>query len=115
MGIMKQDYRESSAGGAATHGGINFQDRVAAWVLVRMLAERPAVPVGPNGVPADLRFETPEPVDDLLIGTTEGSHSFVQAKRTIRLSDSPHSEFAAAVDQFVRQLFSGQTTAIARP
>src|SRR5215472_11754022 len=95
-----------SGGGAATQGGINYQNRAAAWVCVRMLAERPAVPVGPESLPVYVRFETQEPTDDLLIGTADGSHSFVQAKRTLGLSSAPDSEFGSVVNQFVRQYLS---------
>jgi signal recognition particle GTPase len=93
----------SSGGGAATQGGINFQNRVAAWVCTQMLAGRPAAPVGPPAVPIYVRFETREPVDDILIGTTDLRHSFVQAKRTISLSSSQDSELASVINQFVGQ------------
>lgn len=72
-----------TGGGSATAGGINFQCRVGAWVCCYLLAEASATPVGPPGAPRYIRFETAEPTDDILVGTTEQRHSFVQAKRTI--------------------------------
>jgi hypothetical protein len=32
----KAKERPSSAGGSATHAGVGFQDRVAAWIAVRI-------------------------------------------------------------------------------
>lgn len=90
---------QNSGGGAATQGGINYQNRVAGWVCVRMLAERTAAPIGPESLPVYVRFETQQPTDDLLIGTSDGSHSFVQAKRTLSLSGAANSDFAG-VSQF---------------
>ena len=103
---MENEQAYRSGGGSATQGGVNFQNRVAAWVCTHILAERSALPIGPAGVPAYARFETPEPVDDILIGTTTDGRSFVQAKRTINLSRASDSEFASAIDQFVRQYLS---------
>lgn len=106
---------ERSGGGAATQGGINYQNRVAAWVCVHMLAERPATPVGPSGVPSYIRFESREPVDDLLVGTAESRHSFGQAKRTISLSTGADSDLASVIDQFVRQYLSARNASGPRP
>src|SRR5260221_1307688 len=97
---------KKSGGGAATQGGINYQNRVAAWVCVAMMAERPSAPIGPTAPPIYVRFETQEPTDDLLVGTLDGHHAFAQAKRTISLSAAASSEFASVVGQFVRQYLS---------
>jgi len=90
-----------SGGGSATAGGVNFQCRVGAWVCCYLLAEVSALPVGPHGVPRYIRFETAEPTDDILVGTREQRHSFVQAKRTIGFGAA---ELSSVIDQFVRQL-----------
>src|SRR5689334_2333593 len=92
-----------SGGGAATQAGINYQNRVAAWVAVHVLAEKSAHPIGPASQATYVRFETGEPVDDVLVGTADNRHAFVQAKRTIELSVKTKSEFASVTDQFVRQ------------
>src|SRR5271167_430732 len=112
---MENEHSYRSGGGAATQGGTNYQNRVAAWVCAHILGERTALPIGPNGVPTYARFETPEPVDDILIGTASGGLSFVQAKRTISLSSASDSEFASAIDQFVRQYLSRRQPAEAGP
>ena len=106
---------KNSGGGAATQGGIGFQNHVAAWVCVMMLAERPATPIGPAARPIYLRFETPEPTDDLLVGCSDGSHAFGQAKRNLNLSTASNSEFASVVEQFVRQYISTRNGSGPRP
>jgi hypothetical protein len=112
---MEQSRSRRTGGGAATQGGINFQNRVSAWVCVHILAERSAVPIGPVGVPVYARFETPEPVDDILVGAADDGHAFVQAKRTLRLSTASDSDIASAIDQFVRQYVSPRGGADVRP
>jgi len=112
---MKDNIGGASGGGAATFGGTNYQASVSAWLFARMLAERPVFPVGPTGHGQYVRFETSEPTDDILVGTVEGGHSFVQAKRTISLSSSPQSEFASVVSQFVRQFLRSTSSQLVRP
>ena len=97
---------KSTGAGAATTGGVDFQNRVASWFAVQMLAEEEAslpwdLP-GNCGI-ASLHAETKQPVDDILAVTTLGGLIFTQSKRTISLSDKPDSELASVFDQFVRQ------------
>src|SRR5579862_4412431 len=105
----------NSSGGAAAQGGISFQNRVAAWVCAQMLAGRAAIPVGPEVVPIYIRFETREAVDDILIGTADLRHSFVQAKRTIGLSAAEDSDLALVINQFVRQYLLSRNSMPERP
>ncbi len=112
---MEQKQSLRTGGGAATQGGVNYQNRVAAWVCANILAERPAAPIGPESVAVYARFETSEPVDDLLVGSVDGRHSLVQAKRTLNLSAAADSEFASVIDQFVRQYLSARRVSSARP
>src|ERR1041385_8917730 len=85
---------------------MEYQHRVAAWVGTHILAEKDAPPVFDlrAGTTLEwLRCETDEPVDDLLVGTSESGLVFAQVKRTVRLSQAEDSLFASALDQFVRQ------------
>lgn len=96
----------TGGGGAATQAGINYQNRVAAWAAVQILAEQDASPLW--GLPADstlefLRCETEQPVDDLLIGTSAGGHLFIQVKHSLNLETTEQSALASAINQFVRQ------------
>src|SRR5262249_31887522 len=106
-----------SWGGVATHRGIEYQDRVAAWIAVRILAEQEASP--PWGLPADvtlefLRCETEQPVDDILVGTSGEGCVFIQVKHTLTLERSADSSLASAVDQCVRQYIAYQDAAAGR-
>src|SRR5215471_17272706 len=95
-----------NSGGAATQASVDYQNRVAAWMAVRILAEQDASPPWhlPDHVTLEfLRCETEQPVDDLLVGTSEGGHAFAQIKHGLRLEKAASSPLALAVDQFVRQ------------
>lgn len=98
-----------SGGGAATQAGTDYQNRVAAWIAVRILAEQDASP--PWDFPGHftlefLRCETEQPVDDLLVGTSGNGHVFIQVKHTLSLETSKGSDLASSLDQFVRQFLS---------
>jgi hypothetical protein len=51
----------------------------------------------------ELRFETNDGVDDLVIVTDDGPRIFVQAKRSLSLSSGPTSPFYSVIGQFVDQ------------
>jgi len=98
-----------NAGGTATQAGINYQNRVAAWFAVRVLAEAGAEPL--EGMPTTstlefLRCETEQPVDYLMVGTSEGGHLFIQVKRSLNLDSAIESRFQSTVNQFVRQFLA---------
>ncbi len=99
-----------SGGGAATASGTTFQEDVAAWLAVQVLAER-ATSAG-LGLPPDITLEILSaecfnPVDDLKVATSVGGQLFFQCKSTIDLSRGTDSEFAKVVRQFVRQVRVG--------
>ena len=99
----------SSGGGAAAQAGMDYQNRVAAWVAVRILTEQESAP--PWDLSSDttlefIRCETEQPVDDLLVGTSHQGHIFVQVKHSLNLSSSSDSPFASVIDQFVRQFIA---------
>src|SRR5438105_1205080 len=101
------DQHLSSAGGAASASGNDYQNQVGAWLAVRILAEHGApLPWGladANGSLEFLRCQTEQPVDDLLVGTSSGGFAFIQAKTTVNLSADSNSELGSAIAQFVRQ------------
>ena len=90
--------------GRGTASGVVFQGEVGARVAGLILSERPLSRIIPNcpGVPLRVLFETPAPVDDLLVQTEVGE-VYVQAKRTLSLSTRGESELASVASQFVRQ------------
>lgn len=104
-----QNQPRNVAGGAATQAGIMFQNRVAAWIAVRMLAEQDVSPLWdlPETTTLErLYSETAEPVDDLLVHTSTGGFLFIQVKHRVNLTDQPGSSFASCLDQFVRQFLT---------
>src|SRR5689334_22331899 len=101
----------AKTGGAAAAGGFDFQNRVAAWFGVRILADVAAAP--PWGLPAGttfewLRCETEQPIDDLLVGTRDGGLIFCQVKRTVSLSSAADSELFGVIEQFIDQYHVSQ-------
>lgn len=102
--------RGSSQGGTAAAAGGTYQDRVAAWLAVRVLAESEADPLWDlpaASIVRTIRAQTGEAMDDfgLDISTPSGRTGFVygQSKRTLRASDSPKSPLADALAQCVDQ------------
>jgi len=100
----------TSGGGAATLGGTTFQEDVACYLSTLILAEASAEPLA--GLPQDVYLtaivsEAPQPIDDLLIGTSEGGALYVQAKTALDRSQAADSAFAKVIDQFVRQRLLG--------
>ena len=103
-----------SGGGAATQAGINYQNRVAAWIAASILAEAEASP--PWKLPAKvtlkfLRCETEQPVDDILVGTSDNGQAFIQVKHRLTLATAAKSDLGSTIDQFVRQFFAYSTDA----
>jgi signal recognition particle GTPase len=106
-----------SGGGAATQAGINYQNRVAAWIAVSILAEQDVAP--PWILPAHvtlifLRCETEQPVDDLLVGTSDGGHVFIQVKHRLTLGTDAQSGFGSTIDQFVRQFLAHRDVTLSK-
>lgn len=68
-------------GGPTTQAGIRFQDRVAALYLGRMLdpRERPS-----RDRPVEVRVETTDAVDDLVVCFDDGSRHFLQVKLALQ-------------------------------
>jgi len=95
----------AGGGGPALQSGASYQNRVAAWLAVQILAE--AEVSAPWDLPSkvtldSIRCEVDLPVDDILVGNSAGGHSYVQAKHSVSLESSAQSDLASAFDQFVR-------------
>lgn len=107
---MSEAGKAKSGGGAATSGGTTFQEDVACYFATLILAESGAEP--PSALPQQVTLssivaETPQPIDDLLVGTSTEGVLYVQAKTSLSLSEDSDSEFAKVIDQFVRQYVAG--------
>src|SRR5947209_6878411 len=98
-----------NVGGVATQKGINYQNRVAAWFCVRILAEQDAEPLwgwDSSSTIDWLRCETEQPIDDLLIGNSHQGLAFINIKHKVNASQIAESSLASAIGQFVRQFVS---------
>ncbi|MCU1336692.1 MAG: hypothetical protein JWO19_2273 [Bryobacterales bacterium] len=103
--------QQGSGGGTATHAGTNYQNRVAAWFAVHILAEQDAVP--PLDLPASvtmesLQAETAHAVDDLAVATSAGASVLSQAKHSLSLQTAADSQLGTAISQFVREYRAAQ-------
>lgn len=93
-------------GGVAGAAGTHFEDLVAAWIAVRILGEQDVAP--PWGLPATcvlswLQCQGTSHVEDIEVGASDGTHVYLQAKRSIDLGRKHTSEFASVIQQFVKQ------------
>lgn len=90
----------------ATNAGIDFQQRVSAYMMLLMEFDMDislALQLNRNGKIAGLNFEAFESIDDLVITLDSEKKIYFQMKRTISLSDSATSEFYGVCEQFVKQ------------
>jgi hypothetical protein len=91
-------------GGAATSGGIVFEQQLGALISTWLLAGQQfdaRLNLG-DAYPKWIRFETEAPVDDILVATSNGGFVAIQAKTTASLSSSLKSAFGKTVEQLVR-------------
>ncbi|WP_459482360.1 hypothetical protein [Clostridium saccharoperbutylacetonicum] len=90
----------------ATNAGIDFQQRVSAYMMLLMEFDMDislALQLNRNGKIVGLNFEACESIDDLVITLDSEKKIYFQMKRTISLSDSETSEFYGVCEQFVKQ------------
>lgn len=92
-----------TGGGAATNSGIDFQHRFGALAMLSVLTGVDLVVDGLAGCDiTELRFETSDGIDDVVIETRRGTY-LVQAKRSLSLSSGLGSEYSSVIRQFVLQ------------
>ena len=104
---------KKTGGGSAAGGGFDYQNRVAAWLGVRILAESAAAaPWSFTDADTTLEFircETEQPVDDILVGTSAGGFLFFQVKKNVDLSKKSDSPIGSAASQFVSQYLASRS------
>lgn len=120
--MARANQKLNHSGGAAAQIGFNYQNLVAAWMAVSILAEQDSTP--PWSLPPDttldfLRCETEQPIDDLLVGTSRSGHAFVQVKTNVKSSTKRGTALGSLAGQIVRQFVSSsenlQGTSSERP
>ena len=101
----------------ATNAGIDFQQRVSAFMMILMEFEIEVSKVlridNANEKIYKIDFEACESIDDLILTLESGRRIFFQMKRTISLSDDSSSEFYKVCKQFVEQNIKNRTSDIA--
>jgi hypothetical protein len=100
-----------NSGGAANQLGVGYQDRVAAWLCVRILAELEASPLwgwATNITLESLRCETEQPIDDIIVGTSHDGLVLINVKHSLDASQAKDSDFASVLCQFVRQFINSR-------
>lgn len=97
---------EVNMGLQATNAGIDFQQRVSAYMMILMEFDMDislALQVNKSNTIKEINFEDCESIDDLVITLDSGKKIYFQMKRTISLSDDSESEFFGVCEQFVNQ------------
>lgn len=101
----------------ATNAGIDFQQRVSAFMMILMEFGIDVSKVlridNANEKIEKIDFEACESIDDLVLTLESGKRIFFQMKRTISLSDDSGSEFYKVCKQFVEQNIKNRTSDIA--
>ena len=97
----------------ATNAGINFQQRVSAFMMILMefgidVSKVFGISNADEKI-VQINFEDCESIDDLVLTLESGKMIFLQMKRTISLSDDTGSEFYKVCEQFVSQYKKNRT------
>lgn len=97
----------------ATNAGIDFQQRVAAFMMILMEFGIEASKVlgisNADEKIEKINFEACESIDDLVLTLESGKKIYFQMKRTISISDDTSSEFYKVCKQFVSQYEKNRT------
>lgn len=91
----------------ATNAGIDFQQRVSAFMMILMefginVSNVLSISNADEKI-IKINFEACESIDDLILTLESGKKIYFQMKRTISLSDDANSEFYKVCKQFVSQ------------
>ena len=91
----------------ATNAGIDFQQRVSAFMMILMGFEVDVSQILNIGASSErivqIDFESNESIDDLVLILESGKQVYFQMKRTISLSTEKDSDFYKVCKQFVLQ------------
>ena len=100
------------AGGQATNAGIDYQQRVSAWLLLNLYLESDASVFFENlsseSIISKIYFETATPIDDLKVTLSNSKTLFFQIKRSLNLSEIETSDFYKTIEQFFVEELTGQ-------
>jgi len=100
----------------AAAGGINYEERIAAWAYVQLLAAGAVRRLGSHGDwhTTAVWMQAPVPVGDVLVEHSGGGAIFIQAKyrkSSFRFDERPDGELLPVFAAFARQFFSANSDA----
>jgi hypothetical protein len=100
------------AGGQATNAGIDYQQRVSAWLLLNLYIDSDISFFFENlnnkSQIEKIHFETDTPIDDLRVDLTNSKTLFFQIKRNLALSSIETSDFYKTIEQFLIEEINGK-------
>ncbi|MDM0497128.1 hypothetical protein QTH19_07795 [Clostridium perfringens] len=100
----------------ATNAGIDFQQRISAFMMILMEFEvdiSMVLQLNSRGKITELNFEACKNIDDLVMTLESRGKIYFQMKRTICLSESENSEFYGVCTQFVKQYLTQNSNDLA--
>ena len=100
----------------ATNAGIDYQQRVSAFMMILMEFEidiSMVLQLNSKEKIIELNFEACENIDDLVMTLESGKKIYFQMKRTISLSENENSEFYGVCTQFVKQYLTQNSSDLA--
>ena len=109
---VKKQLRQTAGGIAEASGGY-YQSKVAAWVAVNILKGSKFVNLWdlPISIILDrVECQVRQPVDDIMITTSDQGYLFIQCKNRLVFGESPDSEVSSVLGQFVRQFLKSNET-----
>lgn len=102
------------AGGQATNSGIDYQQRIAAWILINQYAEFDLSiffdQIDEKHIITKTLFETEKPIDDLNLICDNYNSIYLQIKRSISFSNKTSSEFYKAINQFINEFIKNENS-----
>ncbi len=101
---MASEQIESGVGGVRNRVGGRYEDGVAAWFAVRILAGERAAPrwgLASDTALVSLRLQTAGALDDLQVAADNGDLLAAQLKRSLTADPRPGRDFAKTVGQVV--------------
>ena len=98
--------RSGEMGTQPTNAGIDFQQRVSAWILINMLTDMNlnlTIKLDKETYIKKVALESNEIIDDLVVITNENEKIYFQMKRTVSLTTGEKTDFYKAIYQFVKE------------
>ena len=88
-----------------TNAGIDFQQRVSAWILINMVIEMDlalSLDAEKEAIIKKVELESDDEIDDLVVTLLDDRKMYFQMKRSVSLTQSENSDFYKALYQFIK-------------